>query len=63
MTLSRRHFLHAGAATGLAASPLLGRAQALRPLTLQAAWINDAEFMGYYVGMEKAWYAAEGLGL
>ena len=63
MTLSRRHFLHAGAATGLAAAPLLGRAQALRPLTLQAAWINDAEFMGYYVAMEKGWYAAEGLDL
>ena len=63
MTLSRRHFLHAGTATGLASSPLLAHAQALRPLTLQAAWINDAEFMGYYVAMEKGWYAAEGLDL
>ena len=62
MTLSRRHLLQAGAAAGLA-SPLLGRAQALRPLTLQAAWINDAEFMGYYVAMEKGWYQAEGLDL
>ena len=63
MTLSRRHALLAGAAAGLAAASPSARAQGLRALTLQAAWINDAEFMGYYVAMEKGWYQAEGLDL
>lgn len=63
MTLSRRHVLLAGAAAGLAAASPSARAQGLRALTLQAAWINDAEFMGYYVAMEKGWYQAEGLDL
>ncbi len=63
MTLSRRHILLAGAAAGLAAASPSARAQGLRALTLQAAWINDAEFMGYYVAMEKGWYQAEGLDL
>lgn len=62
MTFNRRHFLHAAAGIGLSV-PLLGRAQALRPFTLQAAWINDAEFMGYFVGMDKGFYKAEGLDL
>ena len=63
MTLFRRHALLAGAAAGLAAASPSARAQGLRALTLQAAWINDAEFMGYYVAMEKGWYQAEGLAL
>jgi ABC-type nitrate/sulfonate/bicarbonate transport system substrate-binding protein len=63
MTLFRRHALLAGAAAGLAAASPSARAQGLRALTLQAAWINDAEFMGYYVAMEKGWYQAEGLDL
>lgn len=62
MTFNRRHFLHAAAGAGLA-MPLLGRAQAARPFTMQAAWINDAEFMGYFVGMDKGFYKAEGLDL
>ena len=63
MTLFRRHALLAGAAAGLAAASPSARAQGLRALTLQTAWINDAEFMGYYVAMEKGWYQAEGLDL
>lgn len=62
MTLHRRHFLQAAAGLGLSA-PVLGRAQALRPFTLQAAWINDAEFMGYFVAIDKGFYKAEGLDL
>jgi len=62
MTINRRHFLHAAAGAGLA-MPLQGRAQNTRPFTLQAAWINDAEFMGYFVGMDKGFYKAEGLDL
>lgn len=62
MTVTRRRFLASAAALG-AASPLAARAQATRPLTLQAAWINDAEFMGYFIAMEKGWYREEGLEL
>ena len=62
MTPSRRTFLGSAAALGLA-HPLAARAQTLKPLTLQAAWINDAEFMGYFIAMEKGWYKDEGLDL
>ena len=62
MSVSRRRFIGSAAALGLS-SPLAARAQALRPLTLQAAWINDAEFMGYFIAMEKGWYKDEGLEL
>ena len=63
MNLSRRHVLFASAAAGFAAASPAARAQGLRALTLQAAWINDAEFMGYFVALEKGWYQAEGLDL
>jgi ABC-type nitrate/sulfonate/bicarbonate transport system substrate-binding protein len=62
MTPSRRTFLGSAAALGLA-HPLAARSQTLKPLTLQAAWINDAEFMGYFIAMEKGWYKDEGLEL
>jgi NitT/TauT family transport system ATP-binding protein len=32
-------------------------------MTMQAAWINDAEFMGYFIGIDEGYYAAEGLDL
>jgi len=62
MSHDRRHFLRAAAALGLS-MPLLGRAQGLRPLTLQASWINDAEFTGYFVAIDNGYYKAEGLDL
>jgi len=31
--------------------------------TMQAAWINDAEFMGYFIAMDKGYYAEQGLKL
>lgn len=61
MTVNRRHFL---AASALACSTArLAQAQAAAPLVLQAAWVNDAEFMGYFIGMEAGFYQAEGLAL
>jgi hypothetical protein len=30
---------------------------------MQSAWINDAEFAGYFVGIDKGYYAEEGLDL
>lgn len=59
MTLTRRHLLAGSAALAL---PFGSRAQA-KPLTLQAAWVNDAEFMGYFVALDSGFYKAEGLDL
>lgn len=35
----------------------------LRTITFQAAWINDAEFAGFFVAMDEDYYAEEGLEL
>lgn len=35
----------------------------LRALTMQAAWINDAEFSGYFVAIENGYYRDEGINL
>ena len=40
-----------------------GRARAASPVTLQAAWINDAEFCGYFVAIDNGYYKDEGLDL
>ncbi|MBL8789283.1 MAG: ABC transporter substrate-binding protein [Rhizobiales bacterium] len=62
LALHRRNFLALGAAA--AATVATGRsALAATPLTMQAAWINDAEFTGYFVAMDNGYYAAEGLDL
>jgi ABC-type nitrate/sulfonate/bicarbonate transport system substrate-binding protein len=62
IALSRRHFLSLAGA-GAAMSVLPGRALAATPLTMQAAWINDAEFAGYYVALDKGLYKEAGLDL
>ena len=31
------------------------------PLSMQASWVNDAEFIGYFVAIANDWYASEGL--
>src|SRR5262245_14102929 len=62
LVINRRRFLATGAAA--AALPLLPRpAAAATPLAFQASWINDAEFAGYYVALDKGWYAEAGLDL
>lgn len=60
--LNRRHFLRATAASA-AATCLPLRATAATPFTMQAAWINDAEFAGYFIGIDEGYYADEGLDL
>lgn len=65
MMMDRRRFLGTAAA-GLAASAmpgLLRPAHAATPLNFQAAWINDAEFCGYFVAIDEGYYEAEGLDL
>ena len=60
--LNRRRFL--GSAAGAAAASTLPlRAMAATPLTMQAAWINDAEFAGYFLAMDQGYYTDEGLNL
>ncbi len=57
---TRRNFIRSAAALA-AASPLAGWSQAAAKLTLQAAWVNDAEFMGYFIAIDNGYYKAEGL--
>ncbi|WP_375691821.1 ABC transporter substrate-binding protein [Pseudooceanicola sp. LIPI14-2-Ac024] len=61
--MNRRHFL--GTAAGAAAASALPfRAGASGdPLKMQAAWINDAEFAGYFLAMDEGYYADEGMAL
>lgn len=60
--INRRNLLKgAAAATAWAAMPKA--AMAATPFTMQAAWINDAEFAGYFLGMDKGYYSDAGLDL
>jgi ABC-type nitrate/sulfonate/bicarbonate transport system substrate-binding protein len=61
MSTTRRHFLHSAAALAAATAPLAGRAQAPAKFTMQAAWVNDAEFMGYFIAIDQGYYKAAGL--
>lgn len=62
LSLTRRSFLATSGAA--AALPFLPRrARANTPFAMQAAWINDAEFAGYFIAMDQGYYAAEGLDL
>ncbi len=62
IALNRRRFLSAAAAAGTL--PLVPRmARAAAPFAMQAAWINDAEFAGYFMAMDRGYYTAEGLDL
>lgn len=61
-TIDRRRLMALMGAT--AAAPLFTRhARAASPLTMQAAWINDAEFCGYFAAIDNGYYADEGLDL
>lgn len=62
LALTRRTFMQSAAAVGLsAAMPRAGRAAT--PFAMQAAWVNDAEFSGYFLAMDKGYFTAEGLDL
>jgi ABC-type nitrate/sulfonate/bicarbonate transport system substrate-binding protein len=62
IVMNRRTFLTASAAA--AGLPLMPRmARAATPFAMQAAWINDAEFAGYFLAMDQGYYTAEGLDL
>lgn len=62
---TRREFARtalAGVAAAAFAPALTARA-AETPLSFQSIWINDPEFLGYFIGIEKGYYKAEGLDL
>lgn len=63
--IHRRQFLKAGAAAAAAAvlSNRSARAASGSPLMMQASWINDAEFSGYFAAIDNGYYTAEGLDL
>ena len=62
LIIDRRRFMGTLAA-GTLASALPLRARAATPFTMQAAWINDAEFAGYFVAIDEGFYSDEGLDL
>jgi ABC-type nitrate/sulfonate/bicarbonate transport system substrate-binding protein len=50
------------AACGSDRSPAAGAGTSSRSkLRMQSAWVNDAEFTGYFVAMNKGYYQAEGI--
>ncbi|QRM53196.1 ABC transporter substrate-binding protein [Sinorhizobium sp. BG8] len=62
IAFNRRRFL--GLMGAAATLPMMGRvARAATPFNFQASWINDAEFSGYFVAVDKGYYAEEGLDL
>jgi|SRR5580698_1279327 ABC-type nitrate/sulfonate/bicarbonate transport system substrate-binding protein len=69
MTATRRDLLRGFAASFAVATPFLlaecgpepKRAGVGKPLSMQASWANDAEFIGYFVAIAKGWYEAGGL--
>ena len=62
--MNRRRFLQTSALTaaGLLLPPSFVAAQGSR-FKMQAAWVNDAEFAGYFTAIDKGYYRAEGLDL
>jgi ABC-type nitrate/sulfonate/bicarbonate transport system substrate-binding protein len=63
--LTRRTLCRSLALGGLAGLAGAGRAPAAaaNALSMQAAWVNDAEFMGYFVGIQNGFYRAENVDL
>jgi ABC-type nitrate/sulfonate/bicarbonate transport system substrate-binding protein len=60
LTIDRRRFL--GLMGAAAAYPALTRSAAAEtPFNFQASWINDAEFAGYFLALDKGYYKDEGL--
>lgn len=58
--MKRREFIKFSIATSTI--PLWYKnASAAEPITMQAAWINDAEFAGYFIAIDEGIYLDEGL--
>ncbi|MEJ0068209.1 MAG: ABC transporter substrate-binding protein [Pseudomonadota bacterium] len=60
MTLGRRAMLIGSAAVALTARGV-ARAADLKPVALANGWINNIQHAGYFVAVEKGYFAAEGI--
>lgn len=60
MTRRRFNAVFAGAASSAVADAIVP-ARAETTLKFQANWLNDPEFLGYMLAIDKGYYAAEGL--
>jgi ABC-type nitrate/sulfonate/bicarbonate transport system substrate-binding protein len=64
--MNRRRFCRSLATASLGCLPLVRNARAAVPsnaISMQAAWVNDAEFIGYFVGLQNGYYKSQGLDL
>lgn len=63
--LTRRYFCRSAALATVATLGAMRRAPgaAANALSMQAAWVNDAEFIGYFVGLQNGLYKAENVDL
>lgn len=62
--LNRRSVLSLMAGAGaLLGGARRARAAAETAMAMQTSWVNDAEFIGYFVSRYKGWYAASGIDL
>jgi ABC-type nitrate/sulfonate/bicarbonate transport system substrate-binding protein len=62
--LTRRRFCRSLALAGVApllANPRSGAAANANAVAMQAAWVNDAEFIGYFVALQNGYYKAQDL--
>ncbi len=64
MKLTVRFWIGLGVLLSLVActaTPTPSPAPTRRAVTLQLQWVTQAQFAGYYVALDKGWYAEEGL--
>src|SRR3984885_14130394 len=60
--MNRRHFCHALSSASLSPLAMARNSPAAVPtntVSMQAAWVNDAEFIGYFVGLQNGYYKAQ----
>lgn len=63
LSIHRRNFIKLGAGVGAATLWGARNSFAASPLIMQASWVNDAEFTGYFVAMDQGYYKDAGLDL
>jgi ABC-type nitrate/sulfonate/bicarbonate transport system substrate-binding protein len=61
MTIDRRRFLKSAVAGATLLAAPAGFGQAKRAVTTAFAWINNVQHAGYWIALERGYFAAEGL--